>query len=103
MSRWTDTVTLISTPEPYQDAGGAWHAGAEERTEVFCDVYTMSLSSRSAAVDMGLDAAAQVKVHAADYDGQQRCIWKGSEMEVVSVSDSGDFAVLTLGRRIGNG
>lgn len=103
MSRWTETVTLLSEPDAYQDSGGAWHAGRPVKTEVFCNVYTMSLSSRSAAVDMGLEAAAQVQVHAADYGGQQKCIWKGTKMEVVSVSDSGDFAVLTLGRRIGNG
>ena len=103
MSRWTETITLISAPDAYQDAGGAWHQGKPKKTEIFCNAYSMSLTSRSAAVDMGLDAAAQVQVHAADYEGQQKCIWKGSDMEVVSVSGSGDFAVLTLGRRIGNG
>ena len=112
MSRYNDTITLLSPSERYQDAGGSWHEGERKETTVFCNRFSLGLSATSAALDMGLRATAQVQVRAVDYDGQDQCYYPartsadedmtGRELDVTHATQGGDFVVLTLGRKLGN-
>lgn len=102
MSRWNDELTLLGADNAYQDATGAWHEGERTRTEVFCNRFTMSLTSSATAVDMGLRDAVQVQVHTVDYDGQDQCEYHGEELDVTYVQRAGDMTTLTLGRKVGS-
>lgn len=112
MSRYNDTITLLSSAEPYQDAGGSWHEGERTENTVFCNRYSLSLSASSTALDMGLRATAQVQVRAVDYNGEDQCYYpartsededmSGKELDVTYSTQGGDFVTLTLGRKLGN-
>ena len=112
MSRFNDTITLLSPAAPYQDAEGSWHEGERTENTVFCNRYSLSLSASSAALDMGLRATAQVQLRAVDYDGQDQCyypartsadeVMTGRELDVTYSTHGGDYVTLTLGRKLGN-
>lgn len=102
MSRWNDTITLLSPANAYQDAAGAWHEGKRPPTEVFCNPRTMGLTQAASVIDMGLRVSAQVQVRACDYDGQDQALYHGQELEVTYVSGGGEYRYLTLARKVGD-
>lgn len=102
MSRWNDTITLLSPANPYQDESGAWHEGERTATEVFCNPRTMGLTQAASVVDAGLRVAAQVQIRACDYNDQDQVQYHGQELEVTYVSGGGEYRYLTLARKVGN-
>ena len=102
MSRWNDSIVLLSSPASYQDEAGAWHEGARVPTEVFCNPRTLGLTQAASVVDLGLRVSAQVQVRACDYDGQDQARYHGQELEVTYVSGGGEYRYLTLARKVGD-
>lgn len=102
MSRWNDEVTLVSSPEPYQDEVGSWHSGEAQESTVFCNRYAVSLSQNATALDLGLRDTVQVQVRTVDYSDQDQAIYRGKTYEISYVSCHGDNTTLTLGHKIGD-
>ena len=102
MSRWNDTIVLLSAPESYQDEAGAWHEGTRTETEVFCNPRTLGLTQAASVVDLGLRVSAQVQVRACDYADQDQARYHGQEVEVTYVSGGGEYRYLTLARKVGD-
>jgi hypothetical protein len=102
VSRWNDSIILLSSPASYQDEAGAWHEGTRVATEVFCNPRTLGLTQAASVVDLGLRVSAQVQVRACDYDGQDQARYHGQELEVTYVSGGGEYRYLTLARKVGD-
>lgn len=98
MSRWASVVEFESTSME-QRADGTW-AETSTRRSVFANRRTIGATAFLAARSAGLHADASVEVRSADYHGEQSCMMGGVPYEVESVSDSGEFSVLTLARRV---
>lgn len=116
MSRWNETITLLTPVAPYQDSAGVWHEGGRESREVFCNPMTIGSMTmahmRSAdirttggesSLDVGLRTEAMVQVRSLDYLGEDRVIYHEEEMELVAKTTSGENTTLMLARRLGNG
>lgn len=116
MSRWNQTIILLAPAAKYQDAAGAWHEGERTRREVFCNEMTIGLmtmaqlrsadvraQSASNSLDVGLRNEHMVQVRADEYEGEDQCIFKGEEYEILYLSGSGEYRTLTIGQRLGNG
>lgn len=101
MSRWNDTVTLVSLPGSYQDSMGAWHDGEPVKSEVYCNQFSAGLSD-SSNPDTGLVDVAEVQVRNEDYDDQPKAVYHGLEYQVSSVTRSGTFCRVRLERRLAN-
>jgi hypothetical protein len=102
VSRWNDSIILLSSPHSYQDEAGAWHEGLRAGNEVFCNPRTMGLTQAASVVDLGLRVSAQVQVRACDYDGQDQVYYHGQELEVTYGSGGGEYRYLTLARKVGD-
>lgn len=101
--RWNDVVTLVSHPDRYQDETGGWHEGEPAKRQVFCNRRKLGLARRSYIAnhyaDIGMTPSAEVEVRTCDYDGETEVIY-GGETYYAEPTESGDFTVLTLGRRL---
>lgn len=102
MSLYNDVITLVSPAGSHQDAAGRWHYGEPQKTEVFCNRFSLSLAQNAAALDMGLRDTIQFQVRTVDYSGQDRAIYEGTEYEVSYVSVHGDKTTITVGHKIGD-
>lgn len=114
MSRWNDTITLLSYGEPWVDAEGGEHEGERMSREVFCNpgiIGTMAIAQlRSSEVrvnngsgpDVGMRAAVMVYVRTIDYADEDQVIYHGKEMQVISATSEGENTKLLMRRRIGN-
>ena len=115
MSRWNDVITLLSAPESYQDSTGTWHKGKQVKRTVFCNpmtigVMTMAnlrssevrMANNTDPVDVGLRNEHMIQIRAADYQGENQCIYHGDRYEVMYLSGSGEFRTLTIGQRVGD-
>lgn len=102
MSRWNDTVTLVSLPDAYQDSMGAWHEGEPEETEVFCNQYSAGLSDTTDP-DRGLTDVAEVQLRNEDYADQTKAVYHGREYSVASVTRSATFCRIRLERGVADG
>lgn len=100
MSRWNDTITLISLPESHQDSTGAWVKGDPVETEVFCNQFYAGLSDRQNPVDAGLMDVADIQLRSGDYSGQTHAVYRGREYTVMKVTESNEFTRLQLERVI---
>lgn len=113
--RWNETVTLLSATEKYQDETGAWHEGERTARTVFCNQMIMGfmsianlrsseirMANTTEPVDVGLRNESMIQVRAIDYGGEDKCIFHGEEYEVMYLSGSGEYRVLTIAQRIGN-
>lgn len=101
MARFSETLTL-RRKVPVQDAAGAV-VPENEDSEVFFNRYRVSLANRSAAASEGMFGLVVGQVRSIDYDGQQSAVYAGDEYTVDDASDSGEFTVLTLSRRLSDG
>lgn len=102
MSRWNDTVTLVSLPYRRQRPDGSWETGEPVETEVYCNRFTVSATERSEPVDTGLMDVAEVQVRSDDYLDEPRAVYHGREYQVVSVTCTGEFTRIRLERLISN-
>lgn len=115
MSRWNETIVLLSAPNAYQDSAGAWHEGERVGREVFCDagiLGTMALSQlRSSEVritsgdkvpEVGLRSMHVVYVKQLDYEGEDRCVYRGEEMDVIAATTERENYKLIIRKRFGN-
>jgi hypothetical protein len=115
MSRWNETITLLSAPEAYQDDEGGWHEGERTEREVFCNpgiIGTMTMAQlRSSEVrisgndnvpEVGLREMAMVYVRQIDYDNEDQCIYHGKEMDVIAATTERENWKLIIRRRVGN-
>ena len=113
--RWNDTITLLSAPNSYQDAAGAWHDGERVKRTIFCNPMTIGimalanlrssevrLANSTDPIDRGLYNEHMVQVRAIDYAGEDQCIYHGEQYEVMYASGSGDLRTLTIAQRVGN-
>lgn len=115
MSRWSETVTLLSPVNRYQDESGSWHEGERVKREVFCNEMTMSLvamaqlrsadvraSSSTTPLDMGLRNEHMIQVRSIDYGNEDQVLFHGEEYEVLYLAGSGEYRTLTIGQRLGD-
>lgn len=77
---WRDVVTLKAITEG-RDADGYPKEEVKETT-VYADVSSTKRSEFYAARQAGISLAITVKLHAADYDGQERLSYEGKEYKV---------------------
>lgn len=103
MTRWNDTIVLVSLPESHQDATGAWVPGEPVKTEVFCNQFYSGLSDRQNPVDAGLMDVADVQVRTEDYDDQPKAVYRGREYTVTRVTRSNEYTRLQLERMLSDG
>ncbi len=101
MARFSETLTLRSKSLS-QDAAGAVIPVFED-CEVFFNRYRVSLSNRTAASSDGLRGMVVGQIRSADYGGQVSAVYAGEEYTVEDASDSGEFTVLTLAKRLSDG
>ena len=101
MTRWNSTATLIAVTASFDSEGNPSESTSE--TDVFCNVRRVGAEAYMAARSAGLHADAEVEVRSADYAGQQRALIGGREYEIEGVRGTGEFAVLTLAKRLSNG
>ncbi len=102
MTRWNDTIELLSMPALHQDASGRWVGGEKEARKAFCNPYTVGAESWATAVDMGLRADYEVQLRSCEYGGETEARYRGVECDVEKVTQSGDFTRLQLGRKASN-
>lgn len=115
MSRWNDVVTLLSSPNKYQDSQGAWHEGEQVPKMVFCSpmmLGTMALAQlRSSEVritgndtvpDDGMHEMHCILIKAIDYDGETQVLYHGKEMEIIAATSIGEDYKVIIRRRVGN-
>lgn len=113
--RFNDAVTLLSTPQRYQDETGAWHEGEPVQRTIFCNPMTIGvvamanlrssevrMMNATQPVDVGLRNEHMLQIRALDYAEEQQCIYHGEQYEVLYASGSGEFRVLTIGQRLGS-
>ena len=103
MSRWNDTITLLSLPHSHQDETGSWVKGEPVPTEVFCNQFYTGMSDRQNPVDAGLMDVADVQVRTEDYDDQPNAVFHGRDYTVMRVTRSGEFTRLLLERMLSDG
>lgn len=96
--RWGLLVTLRDVSQ-VQRADGSFGEEAEE-TQVYANARTMGATAWMAARAAGLHADASIEVRAADYAGQAEAVVDGTVYEVERAAVSGEFATLTLKRRL---
>lgn len=101
MSKFSDILTLRRAVVERNDEGVA--KKVMEDTDVFFNRYRVSLSNRIAGASEGLFSVASGQVRSADYDGQELAVLDGVEHTVEDANNQGEFTVLTLKRRLGNG
>ena len=113
--RWNDEVTILSPKDAYQDSSGSWHEGERTERTVFCNAMTLGLmamanlrssdvrlANSTDPVDMGLRNQHMIQIRAIDYQGEDQVIYHGDEYEVMYLSGSGEFRILTIAQRLGN-
>lgn len=96
-------VKLLSNAGRYQDDSGVWHDGEMTERTVYANQYSLGASTRSALLDMGLSAEAEVEVILGAYKGEAEAVYGGVQYDVISTSDTAGHTRLVLGRRINNG
>lgn len=115
MSRWNEVITFLSPAESYQDEEGGWHEGNRPPRTVFCNpgiIGTMTMAQlRSSEVritggdtvpEAGLREMAMVYVRQIDYEGEDQCIYRGKEMDVIALTSEGENYKMIIRRRLGN-
>lgn len=115
MSRWNETVDLISTADAYQDESGTWHSGEKTYKTVFCNPGTLGIMTMSqmrssevritngeAVPEAGLRNMSVIYIRAVDYDGQQSLVFRGKEMDVYAVTTEGENYKCIIRERLGN-
>lgn len=115
MSRWNETITLLSSPNKYQDEEGAWHEGEQVGREVFCNpgmigLMTMAqlrssevrITGTDEAPEVGLRGMHMVYIRDIDYGGEAQVIYRGKEMDLIGWTSEGPNCKCILRERIGN-
>lgn len=92
--RWKDTCTLVSKSYAPDDEGVL--SVTDERTEVFCNPFTVGAHTWSSMYEIGISADAELQVHSLEYDGQRDVLFKGKWYSVETVKEEGDFVRLVL-------
>ena len=113
--RWNSTVELLTKTEDWQDEEGAWHRGEEVPRLVYCNerkfagIFMGNLRSNDVRslnnnlmVDLGSTPEAQLEMRAIDYQGEERCIYKGKEHIIIYSTQAGENVLIAIARRIGN-
>lgn len=94
------TARLISVSME-RDSLGNFIEATHERT-VYANRFYVGDSTWMAAKSAGLHADAEIQVRSSSYKGEQRVILDGIEFEVERVDDRGEYARLTLSKRLNN-
>ncbi len=115
MSRWNETITLVSYPDATQDEMLAWHKSEPVKREVFCDPYIMGsmvqaqlrsseirINSGDTVPDLTPHQMAMVLIRKVDYEGEKHAIYNDAEMEIISYTSIGENYKLILGEKLGN-
>lgn len=115
MSRWNEVITFLAPVEAYQDSMGAWHEGERRERKVFCNVGTIGIMTmaqlRSSEVritngrsvpDVGMRDMHVVYVRQIDYEGEDQCLFRGAEMDVIAATSEGANYKIIIRRNIGN-
>lgn len=112
--RWKEVITFLGMTDPYQDSAGAWHQGERTERTVFCNEYTIGsmamahlrsntvrMANGNEPIDVGMRNEHMVVVRAVDYHGEDKCVFRGDEYEVMYQTGSGEMLTLTIGQRFG--
>lgn len=97
-----DSVATLFTEVVQPDEMGNLKPVKGEPHEVFVNTYSIGLSSFMAAREAGLHADAEIQLRSVDYGGENIAVLDGKDYTVERVDGSGDFATLTLARRLSN-
>ena len=101
MSKFNATATLISSTVSYDEDGNSHEVFTEH--DVCANKLTIGLSAWAAARSGGLHADSSIQMRSCEYHGEQMVRLDGIEYEVERVQSPGEFATLTLKRRLRNG
>ena len=110
--RWNEVITLISTPDSYQDDEGGQHEGEAVEREIYCDVGmigTMTMAQlRSSEIritgndsipEVGLRQMHVIYIRQIDYQGEQKVRFHGKEMDVIGLtSDRSNYKMIVRER-----
>lgn len=112
--RWNETITFLGMSDPYQDSAGAWHQGKRTERTVYCNEYTIGamamahlrsntvrMANGNEPIDVGMRNEHMVVVRSPDYEGEDKCLFRGDEYEVMYTSGSGEYLTITMGQRFG--
>lgn len=112
--RWNEVVTFLGVGEQYQDSAGAWHQGERVERLVYCNEYTIGamamahlrsntvrMANGNEPIDVGLRNEHMLEVRTVDYLGEDKCIFRGEEYEVMYITGAGDTRLITIGQRFG--
>lgn len=110
-----EDITFLKSSNRYQDEEGAWHEGEVERRTVVCQsvIYgaltRAQLRSSDARLQntnespyVGFVTMATVELWTVDYEGEDRAIFRGEEVQVEIETMTGAKTQLILRRRLGN-
>lgn len=100
--RYGLAVTLLAEALGQDPDTGQQRTTATKRT-VFANARTMGATSWMAQRSAGLHADAEIQLRACDYAGEPSCVIDGTAYEVERCKGQGEFCILTLKRRLGNG
>lgn len=98
--RFNSEATLIGIKMIMNEIGVP--SEEEVQRNVMVNVFNHSGDASLAARAQGLRLEAVIQVRSCDYQGEQRCLFKGKEYEIESPVDTGEFTRLTLVRRLNN-
>ena len=102
MARWNSVITLLSSPQRYQDDEGIWHDGKQSPRDVICNRLSIGGSAWASARAAGIRADARIRMRSCDYHGEAEVILGGVELDIEGTSDTGEFVTLTLGVKASN-
>ena len=101
MTLWNCTADLETMTTTLNDEGVPVETAVPKT--VCVNKRTIGATTWVAARSAGLKADAEISLRSCDYDGQQRLVFDGTEYEVERVSNTGEYTVLTLKRRLSDG
>lgn len=113
--RWNEEITLLSAPEAYQDDEGGQHEGERVARTVYCNagiIGTMTMAQlRSSEVritgndtvpEVGLREMHVVYIRQIDYQGEDKVIFRGKEMDVIDATSDGMNYKMIVRERLAN-
>lgn len=102
MARYSDVIILRDVEHVVNDEGVAVVVNADS-DPLFFNRYRTGLAARMAGASEGLRRIVEGQIRTVDYGGQERAVLDGTEYSIEDASNQGEFTVLTLARRLGNG
>lgn len=92
--RFNETCILVAKTYEPDDEGV--QRPVDEKSEVFCNPYSVGAHTWSSMYEIGISADAEVQLRSCDYEGQRDVLYRDKWYSVEVVKEDGDFVRLTL-------